>query len=142
MIGESERHRRQIASLEAAVVPARSLRAQLESMADGEALVRDAASATGMAAASLAAAGRTVAAISSEYEASAADDILLCNGTFPVVLWTPDVGDSLTVVNVGTGLVTVQPVGGALISGAASLPLEFQWTAYTLVSDGTDWVIV
>jgi len=86
---------------------------------------------------------RGVSAVSAAQSLTAANDVVLANGTFTLTLPTPvgNSGLSITVKNVGTGIVTVGTAAG-LIDGASTSIINGQYLAAEFVSDGTNWNIL
>jgi hypothetical protein len=78
------------------------------------------------------------------YTATVVDDIILCNGTFTINLYTAigyD-GNLITIKNIGTGTVTVDAFGTQTIDGSLTAALPVQYTSLTLTSDGSNWNII
>jgi hypothetical protein len=69
------------------------------------------------------------------------DGLVLANGTLTVTLpsLANALGNRYSVKNVGTGTVTVVPVGAATIDGASSYVISTQYTTVDFFGDGTNW---
>jgi len=80
----------------------------------------------------------------SAYTTTLTDDVILCNGTFTVTLYTAvgNGGRTLTIKNTGTGVITIDGSGSETIDGDTTLDLGVQYTSVTIVSDGTNWSII
>jgi len=65
------------------------------------------------------------------------------SGTFAVTLPSASgiIGRTYTLVNSGTGVITLTPVVGQLINGSATIDLV-QYVSRTVQSDGTKWIII
>lgn len=85
--------------------------------------------------------GLSAVSATSAYTASSGQAVL-ANGTFAVTLPGAASGAQVTVKNTGTGTVTVTRAGTALIDGASTFPLTTQYSAITVISDGTDWFVI
>jgi hypothetical protein len=86
-----------------------------------------------------------VRTVTATYAITAADEIILANGTFTVTLPTAVgvVGKRYTVKNTGVGTITVARTSSQNIDGAASnLSLSTSKRAVVLVSDNAGWQIV
>lgn len=66
-----------------------------------------------------------------------------CTGTFTLTIPTSQfAGAEIRVKNMGTGTITCDP-GAATIDGSTTdYALDVQYSAITLVSDGTNWEII
>ena len=86
---------------------------------------------------------RVVNSYSTATTLSAANDLVLCSGTFAATLPTPvgALGLSITVKNTGGGTVTVATAAGT-IDGAAAFVLNDLNEVQEFVSDGTIWQTV
>ena len=51
-------------------------------------------------------------------------------------------GTTYTLVNSGTGIITLTPAVGEFINGSATIDLATQYTSRTVQSDGADWIII
>lgn len=73
-----------------------------------------------------------------------ADCAVLCTGTFTVNLYTAagNTGRRVTVKNVSTGVITVDANGAETIDGSLTQVIAQRYQALTMVSDGTNWVVV
>lgn len=78
------------------------------------------------------------------YTATGADNIVLCSGTFALVLYTAvgKTGNRLDIKNTEGGIITVQPYGSETIDGTAPILMQGQNCAMTIISDGANWWIV
>jgi len=86
-----------------------------------------------------------VRAVTATYAITAADEIILANGTFTVTLPTAvgAVGKRYTIKNTGAGTITVGRTSAQNIDGAASnLSLSTSKRAVVLCSDNAGWQIV
>jgi hypothetical protein len=87
------------------------------------------------------AAKTTIAPVTSNYTMTTCDGLVLANGTLTVTLpsLANALGNRYSVKNVGTGTVTVVPVGAATIDGASSYVISTQYTTVDFFGDGTNW---
>jgi hypothetical protein len=71
------------------------------------------------------------------------ETIKCTSGTFAVTLPSADPiqGTTFTLVNSGTGVITLTPVGGDLINGSLTITLT-QYVSITVQSDGSNWIII
>jgi hypothetical protein len=79
------------------------------------------------------------------YTATTDDYVIDCtSGTFTVNLpaLLGRTGMVLIIKNSGTGTITVDPNGAAVIDGAATYSLAVQYATIQIISDGTDWKII
>ena len=76
------------------------------------------------------------------YAVATTDEVVLMTGTGNATLPAPAGGKSVTVKNVGAGVITVVPNAAESIDGAASFNLPTQYDAVTVMSDGTDWLVI
>lgn len=88
----------------------------------------------------------TVQAISTKtgaYTATAADEVLLCNGTFTLTLpaAASNTRRRYSIRNTGAGTVTIDPNAAELINGAATLALTGGQFS-TIVCDGSAWFTI
>ena len=70
------------------------------------------------------------------------DYIYLASSTLTLTL--PDASSATgryTIKNVGTGIITINPVNGQTIDGLSSLSLSIEYTSVDLISDGNNWYI-
>lgn len=67
-------------------------------------------------------------------------DLVLMTGTHAVTLPVPAANGAISVKNIDTGTVTVNPNGAENIDGANTADsIATQWQSVDYVSDGTDW---
>ena len=71
------------------------------------------------------------------------ETIKCTSGTFAVTLplANPIQGTTFTLVNSGTGVITLTPAAGDLINGVATITLT-QYVSRTVQSDGNNWIII
>lgn len=71
------------------------------------------------------------------------ETIRCTSGTFAVTLPSanPIQGTTFTLVNSGTGVITLTPAAGDLINGVATITLT-QYVSRTVQSDGNNWIII
>jgi hypothetical protein len=83
--------------------------------------------------------------VSDDYEVEATDVYVLASGTITVTLPASNtagmLGRVVTVKNVGTGTVTVEPTGAETIDGASSVSLATANQARAFLATGTGWLI-
>lgn len=89
--------------------------------------------------------GSRVVAKSAGYTVVVADrgEIHTQSGTYTVVLPpAASAGDgwSITLMNIGTGEITIDGNAAETINGAATLAMPFQYGAFHLICDGSSWV--
>lgn len=86
---------------------------------------------------------RTITNVTTPYSVLTTDDLLICDGTFNIALFTAsgNIGKTLDIKNNGTGIVTVVPDGIETIDGESPVKLE-ELEELTIVSDGTNWIII
>lgn len=84
---------------------------------------------------------RSVISKTAGYEIQPEDDIILCDGTFTATLHTAVgyKGTQHTVINEGSGLITVDP-DGLTINDESTIEL-MTWDSMTITSDGANWII-
>ena len=75
---------------------------------------------------------------------TAGETINCLSGTFTVSLPTAALiqGTTYTLVNSGTGTITLAPNGGETINGSATIDLEMQHISRTVQSDGSNWIVI
>ena len=74
-----------------------------------------------------------------------ANETINClSGTFTVSLPTAALiqGTTYTLVNSGTGTITLAPSGGETINDSATIDLEMQHISRTVQSDGSNWIVI
>lgn len=78
------------------------------------------------------------------YTATTADDVIVCNGTFTVDLYavSGNSGREITIINNGSGTITIDGNASETISGDLTLVLLTQYDAATLLCDGSEWFII
>jgi len=76
--------------------------------------------------------------------ATANETINCTANTFTVNLPTAALiqGTTYTLVNSGTGTITLTPAIGEFINGSATINLATQYISRTVQSDGTNWIII
>ena len=86
----------------------------------------------------------TVVTKTGNYTATTSDDVILCNGTFTITLYTAsgNTGKVLHIKNIGTGTTTVDGHSTETMDGELSFDIENQYDAMMIVSDGTNWHII
>jgi hypothetical protein len=90
--------------------------------------------------------GFTYSAITADPAPAVKDTHYSCTGTFTITL--PAVsgttaGDQIRVKNIGTGTVTIDGASSETVDGATTFAMDVQWSAITLVSNGsTGWEII
>jgi len=82
--------------------------------------------------------------INSAYSVLPTDNIINCvSGIFIIML--PDVsevGNQVFIIkNSGTGTITVQASGGALIDSVSSIAIDRK-QSYSIQSNGTEWILI
>jgi len=90
---------------------------------------------------------QTILSKSANYTVTTADGAhatVLMNGTFTVTFYTAsgNTGRTITVKNIGTGAVTLDPYSSETLDGAATMILGAKYQAITAISDGTNWHVV
>jgi hypothetical protein len=83
-------------------------------------------------------------AITAARTLDASDHIISADGTFNITLPTAVdiVGRQYKIKNIGTGTITVVTTSSQTIDGAANHELSAQYQSVTVVSDGTNWLIL
>jgi hypothetical protein len=90
--------------------------------------------------------GFSYSAITADPAPAVKDTHYSCTGTFTITL--PAVsgttaGDQIRVKNIGTGTVTIDGASSETVDGATTFAMDVQWSAITLVSNGsTGWEII
>ncbi len=93
--------------------------------------------------------GQKTVSVSATYTATVDDRVILANGTFTITLpssadrydATNDIAMPLTVINVGTGVITLDGAGSETMSGDLTETLDNQYTTMHLVPNGANWFI-
>ena len=69
---------------------------------------------------------------------------VLMNGTYTVNFYTAvgNTGRTITVKNIGTGAVTLDPYASETLDGNTTVVLAAKYQAVTAISDGTNWHII
>lgn len=71
------------------------------------------------------------------------DSIIVISSASPITVTLPVASTKVFYIkNIGTGSVTINTTGGQLIDGESNLILSFQWSAVTLASTQTEWLIL
>lgn len=86
----------------------------------------------------------TYRAVTTTDTATAADHILDCTGTFTQTLFSAAslAGKEIVVKNSGTGTITVDGSGSETIDDGLTATLSSQYESISLISDGTNWIII
>ena len=85
---------------------------------------------------------RDVQTKSANYTANIGD-VVLASNTITISLPSGhSSGDIITVKNIGTNTVTIDPNGAETIDGSATHELNYQYEAVTCISDGTNWYLI
>lgn len=86
--------------------------------------------------------GRTVTAMKTGAYDAAVGELVKCNGTFTVSLpASHESGDTIVIMPVGGGTITVDPADADTINGSSSATVTFG-SSGTFVSDGTNWLSI
>ena len=88
--------------------------------------------------------GYTYSAITADPANAQANYHYSCTGTFTITLPTSGVsaGEEIRVKNMGTGTITIDPQTSNIDGSTTDYTLDVQYSAITLVSDGTGWEII
>jgi len=88
--------------------------------------------------------GYTYSAITADPANAQAGYHYSCTGTFTITLPTSGVsaGQEIRVKNMGTGTITIDPQTSNIDGSTTDYTLDVQYSAITLVSDGTGWEII
>lgn len=88
----------------------------------------------------------TITSVTANYTTLSSDDVIDCtSGTFDVTLITAvgRAGKIQHIKNSGSGLITIKTTSAQTIDGIASGVLVLdQYTSLSVVSDGTNWIII
>lgn len=88
---------------------------------------------------------RSIRVVTGDDDVVDADDVVFVNSSDPVDLTLPDpaanAGRAYVIKRVGTGDLTVLPNDAETIDGALSYVVENRYSAVSLLSDGTDWLV-
>jgi len=83
------------------------------------------------------------------YTATAEDEIILCDATagimtinLPTAVGIAGVQYTIKKIDSGGNAITIDPNGAQTIEGSSTKTLSSQWSYYTIVSDGTNWIII
>ena|SRR5688572_21941105 len=89
-----------------------------------------------------AAIGQVIQTKTGAYTVLVTDDVVKCSGTFTLTLYTAvgNDGRALEVVNVGTGVVTLDGNGSQTINSSTTYAVG-PGTAVRIRSDGANWII-
>ena len=82
--------------------------------------------------------------VSATYTATANDDVIICDGTFPVTLpaLSGITGKIYTIKNVGTGVITVDGDGAETIDGFTTQVISNQYDAIKIIAGASEWHIL
>lgn len=78
------------------------------------------------------------------YTTVATDDAILCNGTFTINLVTAsgNTGKVFQIKNIGTGVCTIDASSTQTIDGELTQVLSTQYSSITIISNGSNWLIL
>jgi hypothetical protein len=84
-----------------------------------------------------------ITSASATYTILAADEIVLCDGTFTVTLQAASAraGIPVTIKNIGVGVITVDGAGAETIDSNLTISI-LSMESYALISDGSNWWII
>ena len=90
---------------------------------------------------------QTLLSKTADYTVTTADGAhvtVLMSGTYTVTLYTAvgNAGRTITVKNIGTGAVTVDPYGSETLDDNATVVIGAKYHALTAISDGANWHLV
>lgn len=76
--------------------------------------------------------------------ADGAHCIVICTGTFTVTLYAAsgNEGRTVTVKNIGTGVITIDGNASETIDGSLTATIAQRYQSLTVVSDGSNWYIL
>jgi len=79
-----------------------------------------------------------VTAVTATYTALIEDNIITCGGTFTVTLYTAVQDDGMTIVNIGTGEITL---GSETVNGVTDMVLDANSSVTIFGTDKPEWRI-
>lgn len=85
-----------------------------------------------------------VQTVTSNYQPTLMDDVILCDGTLIVTLPTAVniKGKTFSFKNVGNGNITINAATNETIDGASSYEITTKYNSFNLVSDNNNWYII
>lgn len=95
---------------------------------------------------------RKITTVTEAYTAQLTDDVIIARGAAPFTITLPTAasaydsatrtGKTLTFVNPDTDDCTIDGAGSETINGSTTLVLDVQYETTTIVSDGTEWLVI
>ena len=87
---------------------------------------------------------KSVTSVSDTYTVLTTDDVIECDGTFTVTLFTSvgNTGRTVEIRNIGTGVITIDPYSTQTINDEDTLIIANQWDSPKLYANGTNWGII